>query len=123
MLSMAIPSQVCTRESIDRNPWTSAARNDVSLFIAKSFGLVCAAMFLYSLGPALAMALIVVSLAVWSLLRNQIASEEEEGPEENSGYAATLNSSAHCANPVWVRSDRFGMPAAADTRPVQRQGA
>jgi hypothetical protein len=127
MVLMAIPSPVCsqvgTRESIERKPWNAEAWNDVFGFLAQSLALVCAAIFLYALGPALGMTLLAVSLVVWSLLRSQIASEEEEGPEENGAYAATLNSPAHCANPVWMRSGRFGMSAAAATRPVQRQGA
>jgi hypothetical protein len=126
MVSMAIPSQVCshvcTRGSIERKPWNSEARNDVLGFLAQSVGLVCAAIFLYSLGPALGMTLIVVSLVVWSLLRSQIAFEEDEDRSgEDGGYAASLNSS-HCANPVWIRSDRFGTSPAAATRSVQRQG-
>ena len=127
MVSMAIPSQVCsqvlTRESNVRKPWTSAARNDVLGFFAQSMGFVGAAVFLYALGPALGVALIAVSLVVWSLLRSQIASAEEDaGPAERRGYDAALDSPAHCANPVWIGGGRFGVVPAAATRPVQRQG-
>ena len=127
MVSMAIRSpvysQVGTRESIERKPWNAEARNDVFGFFAQSLGLVCAATFLYALGPALGMTLIAVSLAVWSLLRSQIASdEEEEGPAEEGGYDAALNWPAHCANPVWIRRDRFSAVAATTVRSVQRQG-
>ena len=127
MVSMAISSPVCsqvgTRESIERKPWNAEAWNDVFGFLAQSLALVCAAIFLYALGPALGMTLLAVSLVVWSLLRSQIASEEEEGPEENGAYAATLNSASRCADPVWIRGGRFEIPTAAATRPVQRQGA
>ena len=120
MVSMALPSQVCTRESIERKPWTSEARNDVFGFLAQSVALVAAAIFLYSLGPGLGMTLIAVGLVVWSLLGSQIASEEEEdGHAEDSWHAAALNSPAHCASPAWVRSERFG----TSNRPVERQGA
>ncbi len=126
MVSMAISSpissQVCTRGSIERQPWTREARNDVLGFLAQSSLLVCAAIFLYSLGPALGMTLIVVSLVVWSLLRSQMASEEEES-EKDGQYAPALNSLLHCANPVWIRGDRFASSTTAATRPVQRQGA
>lgn len=122
MVSMAIPSQVCgqvySRESIERKPWNSEARNDVFGFLVQSLALVGTAIFLYALGPALGMTLIAVSPVVWSLLRSQIASEEEE-----DGHADTLNSPSNCANSVWTRSDRFGTSLAAATRPVQRQGA
>jgi len=128
MVSMAIPSQVCsqvcTRESVERKSWTSEARNDVFGFFAQSIGLVGAAIFLYSLGPALGMTLIAVSLAVWSFLRSQTASEDEEdGSEEDVGHAAALNSPSRFADPVWMRSGRFGMSTAAATRPAERQGA
>jgi len=122
MLSMAIASQVRTRESIERKPWTSEARNDVSVFLATSFGLVCAAIFLYSLGPALGMALIVVSFAVWSLLRSQIASEEEEdGAGEDFRHAIAVDSASQWANPAWQRNP--GMSSVSTARPVMRQGA
>ena len=125
MVSMAIRNQLGTRELIESKPWNSEARNDVLGFAAQGFGLVCVAIFLYSLGPALGMTLIVVSLAVWALLRSQIASEgeEEEGSCEDSVHDAGINSWSHCADPVWVRSGRFGMSTAATTRPAQRQGA
>jgi hypothetical protein len=123
MLSMAIPNQVYEGVSIERKPWNSEAWNDVLGFLVKSFGVVCAATFLYSLGLALGMTLIAVSFVVWSLLRNQIACEQEEGSEEHRGYAAALNSASRGHDPVWIRSDRFGMSTAAATRPVQRQGA
>jgi hypothetical protein len=118
MVSMAIPSQLCMRESIERKPRTSAARNDVLGFVAQSIGLVCVAIFLYSLGPALGMTLIAVSLAVWSLLRSQIACEEEDTEQA----AALQHSPSDYANPVWMKN-RFAMSTAAATRPAQRQGA
>ena len=124
MVSMAIPSQICspacTRES---SAWTTAARNDVLGFFAQSLGFVGAAVFLYALGPALGTALIAVSLVIWSLLRSQIASdEEEEGATEYRGPDAALYSPKHCANPVWIRGSRFGVATALAVRSVQRQG-
>jgi len=77
MVAMAIQSQVSLRESVERKPWTSDDRREVLLFLAESFGLVCAALFLYSLGPGVGITLIAVSLAAWSLLRSRIASEGE----------------------------------------------
>ena len=124
MVTMAIQGQVCARESIEREPWNAEARNDVIVFLAQSFGVVCAAIFLYCLGPSLGMTLIVVSLAVWSFLRSQTASaEEENGPEEGGGPAVVLNSPARSAEPVWLRSGRLGMSLVSAPRPAQRQGA
>jgi len=122
MLSMAIPSQFCKRESIERKPWTSEARNDVFIFLAQSFGLVCVAVFLFSLGPSLGATLIAVSIAVWSLLRSQIASEEEEDRAKGDGWhAAPVNSPLHWVDPFRLRdSDTF---SASTNRPVTRQGA
>ena len=124
MVSMAIQYQVCTRESVERKPWTSEARNDILRFFALSLGLVCAAMFLYCLGPALGMTLLAVSLVVCVFLRSQIASEGEEGsPDDESGHAASADSPLRCAEPAWLRTGRLGMSVESATRPVQRQGA
>jgi len=122
MVSLGIQSRVCIRESVERKAWTSEDWREISVFLAQSCGLVCAAIFLYSLGPALGMTLIAVSLAVWLLLRSQIASEEEEdGINEDCGHAAAVNSPSHCANPAWLRNSRMlPLPTA---RPVVRQGA
>ncbi len=123
-MSMAIQSQVCARESIERKPWTSEGWREISVFVAQSFGLVCTAVFLYSLGPSLGMTLIAVSLAVWSLLRSQTASEEEEDDSnQDRGHASTVNSPSHCANPAWSRNGRWGMSMASATHLVHRQGA
>jgi hypothetical protein len=122
MMAMAIQSQVCTRESVERNPWTSEDWRATCVFLAQSFGLVCVGIFLYSLGPALGMALIVVSLAVWSLLGSQIASEEEEdGPNEYSGRAAAANARSRFADPAWLRNP--GVSSVSTVRPIIRQGA
>ena len=122
MVSMVIQSQVCGRESIERKPWTSEAWNDVFLFLAQSSGIVCAAIFFYSLGPALGVTLMVVSLVVWAFLRSQTASEEEDGPCEDSGLAVAVNSPSRCADPAGLRNGRWGMSLVTAARPVQRQG-
>jgi hypothetical protein len=121
MLSLAIPNQACRRESIVRKPWTAEARNDVLAFLVQSFGLIAAAIFVYSLGPALGMTLIAVSLAAWAFLRSQIASDEG-GSGEGGGQSATLPSSSDGADSVRLRSGRCGTPATAAARSVQRQG-
>ena len=82
MVSMAIPSPVCTRESIERKPWTAEARNDVFGVLGQSLGLVCAAIFLYSLGPALGMTLIAVSLVVWSCSAARLHPERKKAPKK-----------------------------------------
>ena len=124
MVAMTIQNQVSARESIERKTWTSQDWHELLAFLAQSSGLVCAGVFLYSLGPALGMTLIVVSRAVWSFLRSQTASaEEEDGRHEDDWQVAGVNSASHGAGPVWMRSSRFGMSTAAVARPVQRQGA
>ena len=128
MSSMAMQSQVCGRELIERKLWTSAGWREISVFIVQSVGLVCAAIFLYSLGPALGMTLTAVSVAVWLFLRSQIASDEEDGLDEDGldedrRHAGTVYSPSNCANPAWLRNGRLGMCVESATRSVQRQGA
>jgi hypothetical protein len=124
MLSMALSGQVCTRESVERKPWTAQDGREIGRFLAQSVGLVCAAIFLYSVGPACGMALAVGSLAVWSLLRSRAgAAAHEDGPDEDGGHADTVNPPARCADPAWLKNGRLGMSMAAATHPVQRQGA
>ncbi len=127
MVTMAIQGQVGVRESIERKPWTSEAWRDVLGFLAQSLGLVCAAVFLYSLGPALGMTLFAVSLGVWLFLGSQTASAEEEdevgeGEVEDSRLLAGVDPS-RWADPLGLRSSRLGIPAVSAARPVQRQGA
>ena len=119
---MTIQGQVCTQESVERHKWTSEDWRETCVFLAQSFGLVCAAVFFCALGPVLGMALIVISLAVWSLLSSQIASEEEEdGPDEDSGRAVAANSPSRCADPAWLRNP--GVSCVSTARPAMRQGA
>jgi len=124
MVAMSIQSPISMRESVERKPWTSEARNDVFVFLAKASGVVCAATLLYCLGPALGMTLVGVSLAVWSFLRSQTAStEDEDGLGSEDCRAALEHSPPHCTNPVWLRSGRLAAPTVLATHPVQRQGA
>ena len=118
MLTMAIPSQVSLRESAERKPWTAQDGREICAFLAQSLALVGVAIFLYSLGVALGMTLLAVSLAVWSLLRSQIASEEEEGHGADDRDALSANWPSNRANPACSRNGRLGRPSA-----VQRQGA
>lgn len=120
MVAMTIQNQACTRESIERKPWTSEAWNDVFVFLAQSFGVVCGAIFFYAVGPALGVTLIAVSLAVRSFLRSQTA-EGEDKRHDDGGQAVSLNSPSHCADPVWLRSS--GMSFRSTALPVVRQGA
>ncbi len=124
MFAMTIQHRSGVQESIERKPWTSQDWRELSMFVAQSVGLVGAAIFLYSLGPALGMTLIAVGLAVWSSFRSQIAGDEEKDSSgEESGHASTVSSPSHCADPSWLRNGRLGMSGVADTRPVHRQGA
>ncbi len=124
MLTLAIRSQFCGRESVERKPWTSEDSRGVLVFLAQSLGLVCAAMFLYSLGLALGLTLIVAGLGAWSFLKSQIASaEEEDGSDEGNGHADTVDSPSRCADPACLRNGRSAAPSVSAARPVQRQGA
>ena len=123
MVGMTIQSQVCARESNERKAWTSEARNDVVVFLAQLLGVVCAAIFLYSLGPAFGITLIGVSLAAWSYLRARTASTElEDGPGEDNRHDATVKSPSDLANSAWLRNS--GTSSSVSTaRPVMRQRA
>jgi hypothetical protein len=123
MVAMSIQSPTSIRESVERKPWTSEARNDVFAFLSKASGVVCAATLLYCLGPAIGMTLVGVSIAVWSSLRSQTACTEDEGGLGGEDCRAALeHSPPHCTNPVWLRSGRVAGPTALATRSVQRQG-
>ena len=116
MLTLALRSQFCGRESVERKPWTSEDSRAVLVFLAQSLGLVCAAMFLYSLGLALGMMLMVASLAVWSFLKSQIASaEEEDGRGEDSD---TVESPSRCADPACTRNSRLAAASVSAARPL-----
>ena len=85
MVARAIENPMYMRESVDRKAWTLEDGLDLFVFLTQSVGLVCAAILIYSLGPALGMALVVGGLAVWSLLGNHSASaKEEEGSDEDN---------------------------------------
>ena len=124
MVAMAIQSRVSIRESVERKSWTSEDWREMGAFLAQSLAVVCGAALLYSLGPAVGMVLIVGCLAAWSLCRNWTVSAKAEGCcDEESEHAAPVDSPAHCANPVWLRSGRLGMCVDSAARSVQRQGA
>ena len=115
MGTVALQGQVLTSESVERKPWNSQDWREVVLFVAQSFGIVCAAVSLYALGPALGMAFIVGSLIVWSVVKNDSASVKEE-PVTDEGCGRT-----NCASPAWLRN--LGLPTASAARPVIRQSA
>lgn len=123
MLAMTFRNQVSVRESVEHKPWTAQDWREISVFFAQSVGLVGAAILLYTLGPALGVTLIAISLAGWSLLRRQTAAgkEEDDSSGEEGGPASTTGSPSHCADPSWLRNT--GMPSAPSARPVIRQGA
>ena len=45
-------------EAIGRGPWTSHDSYELFLFLVQSCGIVCVGVFLYSLGPALGIAVL-----------------------------------------------------------------
>ena len=89
MVTRAIEGPMYVRESVERKPWTSEDLRDLVVFLAQSFGIVCAGVVVYFLGPALGMALIVGGLAVWSLFGNWRAPvTEEDGPAKPAAHHA-----------------------------------
>ena len=58
-----------TPEAIGRGPWTSHDSYEVVRFLVQTFGIVCVGVFLYSLGPALGIAVLACGMVAWSRLR------------------------------------------------------
>jgi hypothetical protein len=125
MVAMAERSQVSQQEIDERKPWTLADWREAVFFLGHTSGLVGAAILLYSIGPALGVAVIAVCVAVGSFLSRRYDSNKNRSRSEESGEcAATANRRAsHCANPSWLRCSRSLTPTALTMGPVQQQGA
>jgi hypothetical protein len=84
MATVAIQNRLSVRELVERKSWTAEDWREVRWFLAQSAGLVCGAMLLYSLGPALGVALVVGGLATGSLCRKLTGSAaENHGPGQS----------------------------------------
>jgi hypothetical protein len=122
MVTMAIPRQTQVQESTQCRSWTFQDGLEISRFLAQSVGLMCAAIFLYSLGPTLGLAMLGGWLGVWALLRyREVSVEHKDDANGESQDAPEADSRSHCTNPVWLKSAHLFSLATA--HPVVRQGA
>ena len=106
-------------EAIGRGPWTSHDSYELFLFLVQSCGIVCAGVLLYSLGPALGIAVLVGSLVAWSKVaarRTQGLANEES---EHDGPAASVSDAVTAR----LRNDLIVASTAKASRPVLRQSA
>jgi hypothetical protein len=71
MTTMAFSTQ--GQEAIGRGPWTANDSYELCVFLVRSCGIVGAAVFLYSLGPALGVAVLVGGLAAWAKITKYLA--------------------------------------------------
>ena len=106
-------------ETIERGPWTSHDSYELFLFLVQSCGFVCAGVLLYSLGPAVGIAVLLGSLVAWSKRASRSTkclADEDGGHDE----PATSMSDAGTAR---LRNDLVVASTAKASRPVLRQGA
>ena len=110
-------------EAIGRGPWTSHDSYELFLFLVQSCGIVCASVILYSLGPALGIAVLAGTLVVWSKVagrRTQCLADKDGG---HDGSAASVSASAPCAGTARLTNDRLSASVATGSRSVLRQSA
>ena len=116
-----------TPEAIDRGPWTSCDSYEVLRFLIQSCGIVCVGVFLYSLGPALGIAVLACGLVAWSKITNYVAVTKEQTPADEDGEqgepAASVGVPSRCLGTARLKNDPLGVFTATSHRPVVRQGA
>jgi hypothetical protein len=116
-----------TPEAIDRGPWTSCDSYEVVRFLVQSCGIVCVGVFLYSLGPALGIAVLACGLIAWSKITNYVAATKEQTPAdedcEHDECAAAVGVPSRCLGAARLKNDPLGVSTAMARRPVLRQGA
>jgi hypothetical protein len=89
------------QEAIGRGPWTSNDSYELCVFLVRSCGIVGAAVFLYSLGPALGVAVLVGGLAAWSKITKYLARTRaqslasEKGEYDGAAFSKRV--------PFWLR--------------------
>jgi len=116
-----------TPEAIGRGPWTSHDSYELVRFLGQSCGIVCVGVFLYSLGPALGIAVLACGLIAWSKITNYVAATKEQTPAdedgEHDGPATSVSVPSRCLGTARLKNDPLGVSTAKARRPVLRQGA
>jgi hypothetical protein len=124
---MALALSARTPETIGRGPWTSHDSYEVVRFIIQSFGIVCVGVFLYSLGPALGIAVLACGLVAWSKITNYAAATKEQSPADEDGEhdepATSVGVPSRYPGTARLKNDPLGVSTATSHRPVLRQGA
>ena len=112
-------------EAIERGPWTSHDWYELFLFFVQSCGIVCVGVFLYSLGPALGIAVLVSSLMTWSKVANHFAARRAQCLADENGEhdrpASSVGVLSGGAGVARLKKDPHGASAATTSRPVFRQ--
>ena len=129
MATLALSAR--TPEAIGRGPWTSHDSYEVFRFLVQSCGIVCVGVFLYSLGPALGIAVLACGLVAWSKITNYVAAMKEQTPTDEDGEheepAASVGVPSRCLGTARLKNDPLGVSTAIvrrpARRPVLRQGA
>ena len=106
-------------ETIERGPWTSHDSYELFLFLVQSCGIVCAGVLLYSLGPAVGIAVLVGSLVAWSKLASRSV---ECLADKDSGHDGPVTSVSD-AGTARLRNGLIVASTAKASRPVLRQSA
>ena len=116
-----------TPEAIGRGPWTSHDSYELVRFLVQSCGIVCVGVFLYSLGPALGIAVLACGLVAWSKITNYVAATKEQTPADEDGEydesATAVGVPSRCLATARLKNDPLGVFTATSHRPVVRQGA
>jgi len=116
-----------TPEAIGRGPWTSHDSYELVRFLGQSCGIVCVGVFLYSLGPALGIAVLACGLVAWSKITNYVAAKKEQSPADEGGEhdesATSVSVPSRCLGTARLKNDPLGVSTAKARRPVLRQGA
>ena len=116
-----------TPEAIGRGKWTSCDSYEVVRFFVQACGIVCVGVFLYSLGPALGLAVLACGLVAWSKITNYVAATKEQTPAdedgEHDGPATSVSVPSRCLSTARLKTDLLGVSTAMARRPVLRQGA
>jgi hypothetical protein len=69
MAALTLRGQVLASEPVERKAWNAQDWRELLKFVAQCSGIIGAAVFLYVVGPALGMALVVGGLVAWSVVR------------------------------------------------------
>jgi len=110
-------------ETIERRPWTSQEWHEVFVFLVWAAGTMCVAVFLYSPGPALGMAVVVGSLVAWWKVANYCASTRADEGGEHDGTPFSVDTPFRCAGTARLKTDRRSVSTAMASRPIFQQSA